>query len=477
MERECVLVVDEARETVSLLESLISSGLGVEVKGLTSAEEAVEAVSCHDVAVVVADVMVSDKDGLSLLKDLKAVDRNVIVILLSGYGSVDMAVEALKLGAYDFLTKPVNHARLLHTLRNALGLYRSQARQSALEEKGRAPGTPFTKELIGESPVMRRLLACIGTVAATDETVLITGDTGTGKELAARTIHRMSRRAGGPFVAVNCPAIPESILESELFGYKKGAFTSAVSDKKGLFEAARGGTIFLDEVADIPLSVQTKLLRVLQEKEFKPLGDTASVKVDVRVLASTNQDIDVKIEKGLFRDDLYYRLNVVTVRMPTLQERTEDIPLLASHFLRRYAHEFGRDIRGLSDSAVARLCERRWRGNVRELQNVIKRAVIFSSGPEIRGEDIDNPAGMPRGGEFGDDSLLSLDYRTARTRVLENFTVSFVGNLLRRTGGNVTRAARLAGMERQSLQQLLRRYNIDPHAYRKVLPKEAGRSP
>ena len=463
--RERVLVVDDTKDMVAFLQRLISSGLGIEVTGVYRASDAVEAVSGGSVDVVIADVKMPEKDGMTLLKELKAIDEEIVVILLTGYGTVDMAVESLKLGAYDFLTKPIDNDRLLHTVKKAVQFRRVLKEKARLEETIKHSG--LSRELIGESSVMEELMESIRTVAETDETVLITGDTGTGKELAARTIHRMSKRAGGPFIAVNCPAIPESILESELFGYKKGAFTSAASDKKGLFEVSNGGTIFLDEVADIPVSVQTKLLRVLQEKEFKPLGDTKSIKVDVRVLASTNQDIESKVERGLFRDDLYYRLNVITIRMPSLNERIDDVPLLARHFLRRYSIEFGKDVRDFTDDAMAYLTRREWRGNVRELQNVIKRAVIFSKGPEIDGACFREP---PRANHCRDivlNDILSLDYRMARNKVLERFTVSFIRNVLQKTGGNVTRAAQMAGIERQSLQHLIRKYRIDPREFRK----------
>ncbi len=462
---EKILIVDDKKDMVSFLKRLVSSELGMAVKGATSGEEALKELSQNSVDVAVLDVKMPGQDGISLLKEMKALDRDLAVIILTGYGTVEMAVEALKLGAYDFLTKPVNNERLIHTIKRALEYRRVVREKTLLEEKIKY--ALLKRELIGESPAMKELLDDIRAVAETEETVLITGETGTGKELAARTIHRLSRRQKGPFIAVNCPAIPESILESELFGYKKGAFTSATSDKKGLFEAADGGTIFLDEIGDIPLAVQTKLLRVLQEKEFKPLGDTESVRVDVRVIASTNQDLERKIEEGQFRDDLYYRLNVITVRMPSLNERLEDIPLLAEHFLREYSIEYGKDhITGFSDDALSYLTSRNWKGNVRELQNTIKRAVIFSKDPVIEASTLESPTRAPAPSDDLFSHFLSLDYKTARSKALEHFTVSYIKNLLEKTGGNVTHAARMAGIERQSLQHLLRKYNIEPREFK-----------
>ena len=461
---EKVLVVDDKKDMLVFLERLLSTELNVQVVGVTRGRDAVGTISGDGVDVVITDVKMPGKDGIALLEDLRKIDSDLIVIILTGYGTVDLAVEALKKGAYDFLTKPVDNERLIHTLKRALEYRRVLKEKRFLEE--RVKYASLKRELIGESDVMANLLDRIRTIAETGETVLITGETGTGKELAARTTHRFSRRSKGPFIAVNCPAIPESILESELFGYRKGAFTSAVSDRKGLFEAADGGTLFLDEIGDIPLSVQSKLLRVLQEKEFKPLGDTASVKVNVRVIASTNQEIERKIEDGQFRDDLYYRLNVITVRMPSLNDRVDDIPLLAEHFLIEYALEYGKSITGFSRDALDYLKVREWRGNVRELQNTIKRAVIFSKGSIIDRDAFEDTTqfGHFTGGVSCE--TMSMDYKTARNRVLEHFTVNYIRHLLKKTSGNVTHAARMAELERQSIQHLMRKYGIDSKDFR-----------
>lgn len=461
---EKVFVVDDKRDMVDFLKRLLQNELGVNVEGFTDPKKALERVKKEPVDVVITDVKMPGLDGISFLEEAKRHQDEVIVIILTGYGTVELAVNALKRGAYDFLTKPVDNERFIHTVRRAIEYGRVLREKKNLERQVRH--SSLRRELIGESHVMKELVEKMKMIAETDETVLITGETGTGKELAARTIHRFSRRGKGPFIAVNCPAIPENILESELFGYKKGAFTSATTDKKGLFEAADGGTIFLDEIGDIPLSVQSKLLRVLQEKEFKPLGDTNSVKVDVRVIASTNQDIEKKIHEGSFRDDLFYRLNVISLRMPSLSERQGDIPLLAEYFLIEYAVEYGKNIKGFTDEALEYLKNRKWPGNVRELQNVIKRAVVFEKGAYI-GEAVlqeSSPGGELHGGVAS--GLLGLDYKTAREKVITEFTREYVHNLLKKTEGNVTRAARLAGIERQSLQHLIRRYGIDVSEFR-----------
>ncbi len=462
--RQRILVVDDHRDMLRMLKRLLESELEVEVLTSESATSAVEIMNKEQAALAILDVKMPGMDGITLLKELRAIDNNLIVIILTGFGTVEMAVEALKLGAYDFLTKPVNNERLVHTVKRALEYRRVLDEKSALEK--RIAQETLKREIIGESRAIKELLEKISAVAVTDETILIRGETGTGKELAARTIHRLSNRAEGPFITVNCPAIPESILESELFGYRKGAFTSATTDRKGLFEEADRGTIFLDEIGDIPPSVQTKLLRVLQEKEFKPLGDTRTVKVDVRVIASTNQDLEAKIERGEFREDLYYRLNVITLRMPSLNERAEDIPMLANHFLKEYVIEYGKDISGFDPDAMEYLMSRSWKGNVRELQNVVKRAVIFSKGNRIGRADFESPVLENPCSDDVIERLLNIDYRTAKQKVLERFTREYVSHVLKKTGGNITHAAKMAGMERQALQQLMKRYGIDPSEYR-----------
>ncbi len=461
---ERILLVDDRKDMIAFIQRLIRKELGLDVEGVMRAKEALRLIEAGDYNLVITDVKMPGMDGITFLEEAKRKKKDLIVIILTGFGTVDMAVAALKKGAYDFLTKPVDNDRLVHTVKRALEYGRVLREKEALEKHVRHAS--LRRELIGESSVMKELEEKLKVIADTDETILITGETGTGKELAARTIHRFSRRAEGPFIAVNCPAIPESILESELFGYRKGAFTSATTDRKGLFEAADGGTIFLDEIGDIPLPVQSKLLRVLQEKEFKPLGDTESVRVNVRVIASTNQDIEKKIKEGGFRDDLYYRLNVITMKMPSLSERLEDIPLLAEYFLLEYAVEYGKNITGFSDDALEYLKQRPWPGNVRELQNVIKRAVIFEKGTVIGREVLEesSPVGDLQPGLSPD--LFGMDYRTAREKIISDFTRGYVRYLLRKTSGNVTHAARLAGIERQSLQHLIRRYEIDASEFR-----------
>jgi DNA-binding NtrC family response regulator len=462
--KESILIVDDKQDMLDLLTRIITQKLDVSVLSSKSGEEALGIMHETGAGLVVTDVRMPGMDGLELLKRIKERNGDTIVIILTAHGTVDSAVEALKIGAYDFLTKPLNNERFIHTLKRAIEFRRVIREKNLLAD--RLKQARLVGSIIGNSPAIRSMLERIEMIADTDETVLITGETGTGKELAAQTIHTLSKRSKKKFVPVNCPALPESILESELFGYKKGAFTSAMSDKKGLFESANGGTIFLDEIGDIPIGIQTKLLRVIQEREFKPLGDTESIQIDVRVIASTNQDLEKKISQGLFREDLYYRLNVISVHMPSLRERSEDIMLLADYFLLEYSIEYDKEIHGFSDDAAAYLMNRTWKGNVRELQNIIKRAVIFAQEPVIDRSSLENPIRSNTINENIPDDILSLDYKAARNMTIEQFTVTYVRNILEKTGGNVTQAAKNAGIERQSFQHLMRKYNIRSDEFR-----------
>jgi DNA-binding NtrC family response regulator len=330
--------------------------------------------------------------------------------------------------------------------------------------------------MVGASPKIRKIFDTIRLISKADVTVLITGESGTGKDMAARAIHGLSDRSQRPFVAVNCPNLPETILESELFGHKKGAFTDATKDKAGLFREAEGGTIYLDEIGDISLTLQTKLLRVLQEKEIRPVGDTKSLKVDVRIVASTNQDLAAKIESGLFREDLFYRLNVLSLHLPSLRERPEDIHLLTNHFLKKYCSEFNMGPKTVAPELLHRLVTHPWRGNVRELENIISRAVLLSPGPVINPEDLDwedHPADVAR----VDEVTGSLPYREAKGRVLHRFHREYLADILLRNNGNVTRAARECGLERQALQQIMKRYGIKPRDFHSSEEVQQHRDP
>jgi len=378
------------------------------------------------------------------------------VVLMTAYGTIDLAVQAIKNGAYDFITKPFEHDKLVHMLRKALE--RSWLVRENLLLQRRVKERESFQEMVGVSPKMQKIFETIRLISNTDVTVLITGESGAGKDMAAKAIHSLSQRGKGPFLAVNCPNLPESILESELFGYRKGAFTHATQDRKGLFWEAQGGTIYLDEIGDISPTIQTKLLRVLQDKEIRPLGQNKSVKVDVRILASTNQDLATKIKGGLFREDLFYRLNVMSMHMPPLRERQQDVPLLADHFLKRFCREFGKEPKSVAPGLMQRLVNYPWRGNVRELENVISRAVLLSADTVIQADDLQLDLDSVEC--LVTERIKGLSYKHAKASVLERFNREYLTDLLARNHGNVTKAARACGLERQALQQVLRRYGI-----------------
>lgn len=427
--------------------------------------------------VVLLDVRMPGIDGLAVLGELKQQAPLLTCIMMTAHGTIELAVEAMKAGAYDFITKPFEKETLIRVL--VKGLERNRLIRENRELRGKVEKTDF-HGMIGRSASMRQLFDRIVSIARSDYSVLIRGESGTGKELTARAVHAESRRSRHDLVVVNCPAIPEHLLESELFGHRRGAFTGADRDQRGLFEEADGGTLFLDEIADIPVSIQTKLLRVLQDGEIKPLGSVKTVTVDVRIIAATNQNLEEKIRDRTFREDLFYRLNVVSLKTPSLQETAEDIPLLANHFARIASGELDIAPRQFSPEALKVLAAESWPGNIRQLQNVIRQIVIFSR-EEIIAEDrlsafladfketsgaAAAPA-VPFDAE-SDPDLPVEPYKDAKERVIEKFTRQYVENLLEKTGGNVSRSAELSGIGRPSLQKIMRRLDIDAERYRQA---------
>ncbi len=459
-----ILVVDDELDMLQLLKRSLEKDLDCLVDVASSGEMGLHALEHQPYDLVLSDIRMSGMGGLDLLQQIKQSHPNLTVVMMTAFGHIDMAVEAMKRGAYDFITKPFDHDALILRLEKALERSRLVRENLRLQRECRDQ-TPF-ENLVGESKAMQKVFDTLQMVSQTEMTVLITGESGTGKELAARAVHALSNRANGPFVAVNCPTVPEHILESELFGYKKGAFTHATQNKIGLFQEAHGGSIFLDEIGDISLAIQTKLLRVLQEKEIKPLGDTKSIRVDVRIIASTNQNLAAKIESGEFREDVYYRLNVLPVEMPPLRDRTEDIPLIANFLVVKHCAKMKKPPKQISSALMDQLLDCQWVGNIRELENTIVRGILFAQSDEIGPGDVQLPNGQTRTCvDFGTD-LTAITYKAAKERILSDFSRQYVGNLLTACKGNITQASEKSGMKRQALQQIIRRYGIDSDDYR-----------
>jgi DNA-binding NtrC family response regulator len=462
--RKLVMIVDDEPDMLSMLELVLKKKCHCEVVSAASGLIALSLLEEHSPDVVISDIKMPDLDGLALLNRIREHDPSISVVIMTGYGTIDMAVQSLKEGAYDFLQKPFDKDHIVRVVNNCLERTLLLRTNKQLKEKISTLSPP--QGFVGQGAALTRALDLITRVADTDATVLIRGESGTGKEVAARALHNLSNRRLKKMITVNCPALPEHVLESELFGYSKGAFTGATHEKKGLFLEAHGSTILLDEVADIPVSIQTKLLRVLQEKEIQPLGQNKTIKVDVRVVASTNQDLEAKIRAGEFREDLFYRLNVVTVTMPSLREMREDIPLLIHHFFMKFKSQYDRENLLVSPDVLQHLGQRRWSGNVRELQNSIKRIVLLSAGGKVEMSDLqdllqnsyEEPSQDLTAGSFTD--LYTTPYNEAKSKIVQRFSTDYLHNLLSVYNGNVTNAAAACGLERQGLQRIMRRYKI-----------------
>jgi DNA-binding NtrC family response regulator len=461
--QKSILIIDDERDMLQLLKRSLEPDMKCRIHTAQSGPEGLQILARESLDLVLADIKMPEMSGLELLERIKRDYPDLTVVMMTAFGGVETAVEAMRNGAYDFITKPFDHETLLVRLEKALersSLIRENYRLQ-MECKGQEP---FQK-LVGNSKAMNRLYETIQMVAKTDLTVLITGESGTGKELVARAVHDLSGRGQHHFVAVNCPTLPENILESELFGYKKGAFTHASRDKIGLFQEAHRGSIFLDEIGDITPAIQIKLLRVLQEKEIKPLGDTKSITVDVRIIASTNQNLEEKIKSGEFREDVYYRLNVLPIKLPALREHPEDIPLIANHLLEKHCLALDKTLKAISTELMDVFLNKTWEGNVRELENVIRQGILFSSTNEINPRDVhlDGRQNLTYPVESAGNDL---PYKVAKEQTLKLFNHRFIGRLLEAHNGNVSQAARQCGLERQALQQIIRRYQINADDFR-----------
>ena len=386
---EILLADDEATFRDTFAKVLEEEGFAV--TAVSDGRQAIDAIVKRPYTVAILDIQMPGSDGISVLREIVAVRPQMRAIMVTAYGTVEMAVEAIKLGACDYVMKPVNFDEMLVKVRQHLRYVELEAENQKLREE--LNGRFDIRQIIGETQVMKQVFETIHKVAPTRSNILITGESGTGKELVAHAIHSLSATDRGRFVAVNCSAIPETLLESELFGHRKGSFTSAFEDKKGLFETARGGTLFLDEIGHMPMNCQVKLLRAVEQRQILPVGSTSPVDVNLRLIAATNRDLLKEIREERFREDLYYRMNVVGIHLPPLRERQEDIPLLVQHFVEKYNAEMGKYCTGVSDAVMKMLMVHEWRGNIRELQNVIERAVIFAEGQVIEPSDVNLPGG------------------------------------------------------------------------------------
>ena len=445
-----ILIVDD-EEGVRRSVADVLADEGYEPALASDGEEALGHLKERLADLVLLDVAMPGRDGIEILKQLRETHPTLPVVMMSGHSTIETAVRATKLGAYDFLEKPLSYDKLLLCVRHGL-------ESSHLAEENRRLREELARshELVGESDVMTALKEQIAVAAPTEGWVLITGENGTGKELVARQIHLRSKRAGQPFVAVNCAAIPEELIESELFGHEKGAFTGAIHTKRGRFEVANGGTIFLDEIGDMSLMTQAKILRILQEHRFERVGGTSSIEADVRVIAATNKDLEQEIEKGRFREDLYYRLNVIPLEVPPLRDRREDIPLLVDRFMDRLAAEAQSVRKTVTDAAVQRLEVYPWPGNVRELQNLVERVVLMTPRLVIDVDDLPEHVRSPdrdgRAGSLGPVTLVEARAEFEREFLIER---------LRASGWNISRAAERIGLKRESLSRKVKSLGID----------------
>ncbi len=467
MKAVSLLVVDDEDVILKLFER-VARREKLSFASAVNGYEAMDFLTKNEVECVVLDINLPSYSGFQVLEYLKASKKPTEVVIITGSGSVEQAVQALKMGAFDYLTKPFEDMeKIAATLRHALEKYRLlqkiQELQQPLEAKEHFQG------IIGRSTLMQDVYKLIQSIKTSSTSVLIEGESGTGKEMVAQAIHKTSKRSGKPFLIINCAAIPEGLLESELFGHVKGSFTGAVNDKKGLFEEANGGSIFLDEIGEVTPAFQVKMLRVLQNGEFKRVGEGETRFTDVRVIAATNRNLKEMIQLGKFREDLYYRLHVIGIHLPPLRDRKEDIPLLAYQFLNKYNQKLKRNIREISIDAMQALQSYSWVGNVRELENVVERCVVLTTADTIKAKDL--PAQILAKTFYLNDEeevdLGSFSYREAKSRAISLFNKTYICHLLKETRGNISLASHRAGLDRSNLKKIIKKYDIDLGEFRR----------
>ena len=461
-----ILVLDD-EEIIRKSARRVLEPAGYWVKTAASPGEALSFAATFSIDLVLSDLKMPEMDGIEFLRRVKEISPGTEVIIITGYGTVPGAVAALRYGAYDYIEKPINPEDLLQTVKRCLERKKLVSENRRLKREVRALYS--LENMVGSSAPMQRVFELVSTVAGVDSTVLITGESGTGKELVARAIHYNSPRREGPFMVIDCVTIPETVMESELFGHMKGSFTGADTTEKGLIELAGGGTLFFDEIVNLPLQLQAKLLRVLQEKEYRPVGGRQTLSADVRFIAATNRDLLEMVRSGEFREDFYYRLNVFPLRVPPLRERRDDIPALAHHFLKKYSQQAGKDVEFISAQAVRLLMGHNWPGNVRELENAVHRAVILARSKTIgekeillegRQEEKTRAEDAPPASKKMTLKELRQMKKKAKDEAAGRLERTFVLEALERNGWNVTRAAREVGMERTGMHALMKKYGI-----------------
>ncbi|MBI4621025.1 MAG: sigma-54-dependent Fis family transcriptional regulator [Desulfobacterales bacterium] len=454
-----ILIVDDEKDMLVLLRRIISEKTDHQLVTECDPVMALELFKKQPFDLVIADLKMPGMDGIKLLEEVKKINPKVLVVIMTAYGTIETAVEAVQKGAYDYITKPFRKERILLTI-NKVMKWRDMVRENLALRQALEERDGFSC-MVGASPVMKEIFEQIRQVAPTTATVLITGASGTGKELLARAIHQNSLRSSNKMITVNCTAIPEQVIESELFGHVKGAFTGAWKDKRGLVEEAHQGTLFLDEIGDLNPLMQTKLLRLVQEGEFKPVGSVVTKKADIRFVAATNHNLKEEMEEKRFREDLYYRLNVIHLELPPLKERKEDISLLSYHFLKKYTRANQKEIIDISSAAMQALLSLGLPGNVRELENIIERGVIFCRTNTLEVKDLfpnnEQKASYP----YLDEDIYRLSFKEAKDKMTHEFHRHYVLSVLRKSRGNISKAAAMAGIQRQYLHRLMKEEGID----------------
>ena len=455
-----ILVVDDEPEMCETCRKILARQ-GHQIWLAENGDAGLRRLREQQIDLAILDLRLPDMDGLEVLRQAKKINPDIIAIMITAHGTVDTAIEAVREGAFDYLLKPFSMAQLEVTTQRSLNHRRLVEENRELQGQLRSI-KPFT-EIIASSPQMQKVLETIRKVATSDANILLWGESGTGKELAARAIHNASRRNRRPFVPIDCAAMPENLLESEMFGYEKGAFTGAVNTKRGLLETAADGTVFMDEIGELPLTMQSKMLRVLQDHQFRRVGGTELLKTDFRLIAATNRNLPEMVKDGSFREDLYYRLNVVTIELPPLRDRRSDIAPLAQHFLRHFAEKSGKDVK-ISNAAMMILEKYVWPGNVRELMNAVERAVSLTEFNQIT--PLDLPLSILESVK-GAVRPTEQSFRAAKQRLIEEFEPRYLSQILSETGGNVSEAARRSGMKRSAFQRLMAKYGLQTLEFRR----------